>query len=137
MRGDELSRRKLAARLIAARAYLAVRRFTVAQLRDDLVVAIEDANLAVQVRANHPAALRMKVARHSQMGFVPDGADVGAGQRKGLNAAVSAISDKQCRLFPASVDPQAVWRIEFAVAVARAANFPEKITRAREPQNMM
>ena len=79
MRGDELSRRKLVARLIAARAYLSVRRLTVAQLRDDLVVAIEDANLAVQVRANHPVALRMKVARHSQMGFVSDGADVGAG----------------------------------------------------------
>ena len=78
VRGDELSRRELAARLIAARTYVTVRCFAVAQLSYDVVIAIENANLAVQVRADHPIALSVKVARHSQMGFVFDGTDVRA-----------------------------------------------------------
>src|SRR5260221_14609174 len=73
--GDELSRRKLAARLIAARAYVSICRFTVAQLSDDVVIPIEDANLAVEIGANHPIAQRVKVAGHSQIGFVFGSAD--------------------------------------------------------------
>src|SRR5205807_2924340 len=118
VRGDELSRGKLAARLIAARAYLSVRRFAVAQLSYDVVIPVEDANLAVEIRANHPIALGVKVAGHSQMGFVLDCADVCAGQREGLNAAVSAVSDEQRWFFRAKIDPQTVRRVEFAVAVA-------------------
>ena len=137
MRGDELARRKLAARLIAARAHLSVRRFTVAQLSYDVVIPIEDTNLAVEIRANHPIALGVKVAGHSQMGFVFDGADVRAGQREGLNAAVSAVSDEQRRFTRAKIDPQTVRRIEFTVAVARASNFSEEVTGARETHNMM
>jgi len=82
VRGDELSRRKMAARLIAARAYppfAAYRR----QLSDDVVIPIEDANLAIEIGgkpSNRPAC---EVTRHSQMGFVLDGADVCAGQREG------------------------------------------------------
>ena len=103
----------------------------------NVVIPIEDANLAVEIRANHPIALGVKVAGHSQMGFVFDGADVRAGQREGLNAAVSAVSDEQRRFFRAKIDPQTVRRIEFTVAVARASNFSEEFTGARETQNMM
>lgn len=94
MRRDELSWRKFAPRLISARTDVSVRRFAVTQLRGHIVVAIEDANLTVKIRANHPITLSMKVAGHSQMGFVFDGAHVVACQRESLNAPVPAVGDE-------------------------------------------
>jgi len=41
-----------------------------------LYARIQDAHLAVEVRANHPIALNMKVAGHSQMGVSFNGADM-------------------------------------------------------------
>src|SRR5215470_13622115 len=60
MRRDELAGSELTARLLAARADFAVGGLAVAELRDDMVVAIEDANLAVQIGTHHPFALRIE-----------------------------------------------------------------------------
>ena len=58
-------RSKLRAGLVAARSNFAIFRLTIPELRDHVVVEIEDAYLAVQIGANHPLALSMKIARHT------------------------------------------------------------------------
>jgi hypothetical protein len=55
------------------------------------MLAIQDAHLAVEVRANHPIALNMKVAGHSQVGVILYGADMSTAEREGLNAPVPAV----------------------------------------------
>src|ERR1700729_82634 len=47
VRSDELARSEFAARLLAARADFSVRSFAVAELRDDFVLGIENADLTV------------------------------------------------------------------------------------------
>jgi len=105
VRGDELSRRKFGAGLTAARADLAVCGSTIAQLSDHAVVAIKNANLTVEVGAHHPFALRIEVARHSQVGFIFDGSDMRTGQRENLCAAISTIGDNEHGFFAARIDP--------------------------------
>ena len=88
---DELSWRKFASRLFSTRANLTVCGFAVAYLGDHLVLSIQDAHLAVKIRTNHPLALNVKVAGHSQMGFILYGADMGTAEGERLNAPVPAV----------------------------------------------
>src|ERR1700751_6366040 len=71
------------------------------------------------------------------MGFILHRADMSAVERERLNAPVSAGSPHQHGLFASWVHPQTVRRIERSVALARPANFAEKLTALRKAQHMM
>src|SRR6202044_1167917 len=92
---DELAWSKFASRLLAARTDFTVRGAAVAELRDNFVIAVENAHLAVQVRADHPFALRVEVARHTQPRVVLDGTKMLAIHAKGLQTTISAISNHE------------------------------------------
>jgi len=124
---DELSWRKFASGLISARANLSVCGFAIAQLRDHFVLPIQDAHLAVEIRADHPLALNMKVTGHSQMGFILYGANMSTAERERLNAPIPAVGHQQHGFLASRIDPQAVRRIELSVPVARSANFAQKL----------
>ena len=124
---DELSWRKFASRLISPRANLSVCGLAIAQLGDHFVLPIQDAHLTVEIRADHPLALNMKVTGHSQMGCILHGADMSTAERERLNAPIPAVGHQQHGFFASRIDPQAVRRIEFSVPVARSANFAQKL----------
>ena len=72
IRRDEFPRRKLRPRLTTPRTDVAVLSFPVPQSHNDFEFSIQNANLAIQIRANHPFALRMKIAWHTHLRLVFD-----------------------------------------------------------------
>src|SRR3984957_18068319 len=128
MRSDELARREFAAGLLAPRADFSIHSFAVTELRDDLVLAIENADLAVQVGANHPLALRIEVARHAQARIIFDRAEMFPAKIESLHTAVSAISNYEHGILSAQVHKQAVRSIKFAVTVPRTTDLAEEFS---------
>ena len=137
VRCDELPRSKLGPGLVSSRAHITVRRFPIAKLSDNFVITIQNANLAIEVRAYQPLFLVMKVARHAQMGFLLDCAEVLASWREGLDSPVSAISHHQQGFGSAWIDPQTMWSIKLAVAMTRPANFSEKFPSIRKTKHVV
>ena len=70
--GDELAWSELLSGLFAPRSDFPVSGFAVAKLRHHFIVAVQNADLTVQVRANHPFVFRVKVTRHSEARIVLD-----------------------------------------------------------------
>ena len=66
VRRDELTRGEFISGLLAPGSDFSVRGLAIAELRDHFVLAIENANLAVEIRTNHPFVFCVKVARHAE-----------------------------------------------------------------------
>ena len=137
MRRDELAGRELRPRLAAPRTDFPVCGLAVAELRDNFVITIEDADLAIEIRAHHPFALHMKVARHAEMGFVLDGLEMFAIQGERLDAAIAAIGNYEHGIGASRVDPLAMRIIEFAVGMAGGADFAEEFSILRKTQHVV
>ena len=54
-----------------------------------------------------------------------------------MHAPVSAIRNHKDRIPTTGIHEEPVWRVEFAVTVARPADFPKKFPVRRKPQQMV
>src|SRR5262249_42015993 len=76
VRRNELAWCEFISRLPTSRTYFAVCRSAVAELSDNVIFAIEDAHLTVEVGANHPFTVGIEVTGHAQPRIILDGAQV-------------------------------------------------------------
>ena len=67
MRRDEFAWRELLSCLAASRSHIAVFGFAISECHYHLVLTINDTYLTIQIRAYHPLALSVEVARHSHV----------------------------------------------------------------------
>jgi len=58
-------------------------------------------------------------------------------QGKSSHAPVSAIRNHKDRIPTMGIHEELVWRVEFAVTVARPADFPKKFPSEEKPQQMV
>jgi len=117
MGSDELPRREFVSCLFAARADFPIDRLPITELRDNLIVAIQNTHLAVEIGTNHPFVPGMKVARHANSRIVLDGLEMSAVQREGLYTPIPAVCYHQARLFTACIHEKTVRFVKLAVAV--------------------
>lgn len=137
MGSDELPRCEFVSCLFAARANFPIDRLPITELRDHLIVAIQNTHLAVEIGTNHPFVPGMKVARHAESRIVLDGLEMSAVQREGLYTPIPAVCYHQARLFTAWIHEETVRCVKLAVAVSRAADFAEKLSSGGESKHMM
>ncbi len=86
----------------------------VPQLGNDTIVGVEDCDAGVEFGHDHQILIGSDVGRQAEAGQRFDGLAV---EGQALQRVVCPVGNDQPRLTPAaSIDPQAVRRIEFAIA---------------------
>ena len=79
----------------------------------------------------------MEVTRHAEPRLVFNGAKMCAVQGKSLHATIPAIRNHQDGIRATGIHEEAVWRVEFAVTVARPPDFSKKFSVRRKSQQMV
>src|SRR5690606_27027375 len=102
-------------RSLSPGANAAVFGLSVAELGDNAVVPVEQAHLAVQIRAEQEVAALVEMTRTAEASIIGDRALVVAVERQDLQAMIAAVSDNEAGLGPAGVDPLAVRGVKRAV----------------------
>src|SRR5690606_36656909 len=121
-------------RSLSPGANAAVFGLSVAELGDNAVVPVEQAHLAVQIRAEQEVAALVEMTRTAEASVIGDRPLVATVERQDLQAMIAAVSDNEAGLGPAGVDPLAVRGVKCAVVRPVRSDLAQKFTVSRVMQ---